>query len=242
MDAIRLMARLGIVATCLSVFHASSAWEGGVQGRGEIRGQSHSVYLPGRAWTFSARPGMQPGTEYAPVHVFSVTTAANRGLTVRRVGLRNRSAKQVVGIKIGWYLDTEQAPKTVLINGESPFIRIEGGLRPGGECQLTTDVVSFGEVSKRLNFADVGLSAIDFVIHVEVTDVLSEGGARWPGYWEGMIVSPDPGKTLNCANCPHTPCAWSFVKDRWICNYTNFCGYCVLTVDDCTTQECDITP
>ena len=131
--------------------------------------------LPSGNWTFSAQPYVGPGYDSRPVVVISVSTDLKKGLTVADVGLKNTSSKPVAGVKLSWFLSTEQDPDSVLLSGETPLVAISGGIPAGKRRLLTFPVTSFAKIHRPL-LHGMTLSG-DFRMEVAVSEILYEDGS-----------------------------------------------------------------
>lgn len=120
--------------------------------------------LPEGKWTFSSRPVEQSQSD---VEVYSVTSEADKGLAITKVGVRNRSDKVVGSLKIGWrLLDVSKKP-SVLASEETPFLDIT--IAPGEWRVIDYPFGTFVNMSKSM-LRDGKLSG-DFRLEVLVTQV-----------------------------------------------------------------------
>jgi hypothetical protein len=141
----------------------------------KISGQSTKDKLPPGKWTFAAGPYFGSDYESVPVDVFSVTSDARKGLAVTSVVLQNRDTRNVVAVKLHWYLKDKDQKGRVLLEGETPLI---GVAVPAGESQtLNYPVVSFAKVHKPL-LKGTELSG-NFRIEVAVSEVQYDDSSLW---------------------------------------------------------------
>jgi hypothetical protein len=110
-------------------------------------GSNAQTQLPPGKWTFAAGPYSGPGYESIPVDVFSVTTRVDRGLTTNSVGLKNRTTKDVVSVRLHWYL-TDIGQGRLVREGETPLVGVD--LPAGKQQALNYPVASFAKILKPL--------------------------------------------------------------------------------------------
>lgn len=191
----------------------------------KINGQSAKDKLPPGKWTFAAGPYFGSDYESIPVDVSSVTSDFRKGLTVTSVVLQNRDARNVVAVKLHWYLKDKDQKGRVLLEGDSPLI---GVAVPAGESQiLNYPVVSFAKVHKPL-LKGTELSG-NFRIEVAVSEVQYEdssvwlkGKSNWSSYQkaahrisplvkcqsQGCVYNGTPGiESYQCSSNSGTSCA-----------------------------------
>src|SRR5215211_4405150 len=86
--------------------------------------------LPQGDGTLAATPYLEASYRANPVVVHSVTSEADNGLTVTKVGILSRS-KNVSAVRLRWYVSMESNPEVILQQGETPEIQIRGGATAG---------------------------------------------------------------------------------------------------------------
>ncbi len=131
-----------------------------------VSGQSEPPPLPGGHWTFTAGPYSGPGHETAPVDVYSVTTNAEKGLTVTAVALNNKSGRDVVAVRLHWsLLDADK--RTVLFEGDTSSVGV--AIDAGKQRVLHYPVASFARIA-RSQMKRSALSG-NYRLEVSVSDV-----------------------------------------------------------------------
>jgi hypothetical protein len=128
---------------------------------GESKG---AVTLPGD-WSLACLPTLKP---QPLVDAYSVTTNALKGLTITQVGVKNLSAKNAIGIKLGWRLFLEGDPQTSLKQGITPLLGVP--LSPGERRVVEFPVVKAANVLATVT--NNGSLRGKFRIEVAVVDVL----------------------------------------------------------------------
>lgn len=122
---------------------------------------------PGGNYTVAYQPFMGPGYESLPVLVNSVTARAGEGIT--HFSVENASSQAVDAVRVRWYLSRAEKPGTFLNKGETPVLRIPGGIRPGTADRIKFSVTSFaaaiGPVLKTPTIAG------NYLIQVAVSEV-----------------------------------------------------------------------
>jgi hypothetical protein len=136
-------------------------------------GGGEETRLPRGNWTLTDTPYLESSYRTNPVVVHSVTTEANKGLTVTKVGILSRS-KNVSAVRLRWYLSTESNPGVILQQGETPEIQIKGGVAAGEVREIEYPVVTFAKLYQ----AGEVLSG-DFVISIGVSAAKYDDGATW---------------------------------------------------------------
>jgi hypothetical protein len=129
--------------------------------------------LPQGKWTMTATPYLESSYRANPIVVHSVTTEADKGLTVTKVGILSRS-KNVSAVRLRWYLYMESNPEVILQQGETPEIQIAGGAPAGDVREIEYPVVTFAKLYK----AGEVLNG-DFVISVGVSAAKYDDGTTW---------------------------------------------------------------
>lgn len=104
-----------------------------------------TIDLPVGDWTFTALPDKE---QNSAVVVYSVTTEANKGLAITRMGLHNRSDKAVGSAKVEWNLyevdDTDSEKLTKLNTGLSPVFGVS--IAPGERKIIDFPLVKFTDL------------------------------------------------------------------------------------------------
>jgi hypothetical protein len=152
--------RLGVILTVFSVLTVAGAWTA-------TQGQSAPSKLPPGKWTFAAGPYSGQSLDASPVQVYSVTTEADKGLTVGKVTLVNRSSKDVSAVRLHWYLSEAGEPERVLLEGETDLIGV--WLTAGRGRVLSYPAVSFAKVCRPL--LKGGRLSGDYRLDVAVSEV-----------------------------------------------------------------------
>jgi hypothetical protein len=208
--------------------------------------------LPPGPWSLICSPARETG-EIADL--YSVTSTKSD--TITKVGIKNRSNKTVIAVKLGWRLVYNHNPseniyynqpsKNILMSGESPFLGVPLKVKEALEVEFP--LVSFAKISKSL--VNNGTLDGDFRIVVIVTDVLfsdDEGNtsnSSWrsssitnsflsaigygPNYAIVKVASyPDVGP-LPLEECQNQECKLS-----------SGCYKCeALDLNSCSTSSCD---
>ena len=82
--------------------------------------------LDEKHWSLYALPYFDSDYSRRPIVVRSVTMDASRGLAITKVGIFNRS-KAVKAVKLKWYLSDDKNKGVVILQGETPSIKIDKG-------------------------------------------------------------------------------------------------------------------
>jgi hypothetical protein len=164
-QAKKLGAFLLLVLAILGIAYRSTSF--GKDDRGE------EARLPQGNWTLTATPYLESSYRSNPVVVHSVTTEANKGLTVTKVGILSRS-KTVRALRLRWYLSTESNREVILQQGETPEIQVVGGALTGEVRELEYPVVTFAKLYKSSEVLKG-----DFIISIGVSAVKYDDGASW---------------------------------------------------------------
>lgn len=105
--------------------------------------KSAHARLPGGNYTVACRAFMGQGYESLPVLVTSVTSDSDNGLAIRNFSVENMTQQAVESVRVRWYLSRAETPETILSQGETPMLRIQGGIQPGAAKRLKYRVTSF---------------------------------------------------------------------------------------------------
>lgn len=125
--------------------------------------------LPGGNYTVASRPFMGAGYDSLPVIVTSVTTGVAGGMAIRSFGVENSSARAVDAVRLRWYLSRPQTPETIISQGETPLLRIPGGIDPRTAKRLKYPVASFAAAIRPvLKGQDAGG---DYLLQLGVSEV-----------------------------------------------------------------------
>jgi len=124
-----------------------------------------TAVLPTGKWTLTTVPAEQAQRD---VDVFSVTTEADKGLSITKVGVRNRSHKTVSGLKLGWRVVTLDDKLKVLASDDTPLLDV--AIPPGESRAIEYAVANFAEVSR--SFLRQGELFGDFQIEISVVQVI----------------------------------------------------------------------
>ena len=77
-----------------------------------------------------------------------------------RIGLVNRSSKEITAVRFKWYVYRKESPKRILKEGETPEIGV-GQFAAGTEREVEYPIVYFGRILQSL--ADKGRLSGEFV-------------------------------------------------------------------------------
>jgi hypothetical protein len=198
--------------------------------------------LPQGNWTLTATPYLESSYRSNPVVVHSVTTEANKGLTVTKVGILSRS-KTVKALRLRWYLSTDSNREVILRQGETSEIQVVGGVSAGEVREIEYPVVTFAKLYKSSEVLKG-----DFIISIAVSDVKYDDGASWSEQAKSRLdyMSPEteqaqalerahlsrsaPALQQNC----YTTCHWATTHyECWIFGGATSCkivnGACQVT-------------
>ncbi len=127
-------------------------------------------------WSLYSMPYIDPDIGRRPVIVRSVTTDAKRGLAVNKVEIFSRS-KAVKSVKLKWYLSDDKNKGVILLQGETPAIKFDGGLPAGGTLEVKHEVVAFEDILNKVkDHADRGA---EFHFDISVSSVVYADGSTW---------------------------------------------------------------
>jgi hypothetical protein len=200
--------------------------------------------LPKGDWTLTAIPYLEANYRANPVVVKSVTTEADKGLTVTKVGILSRS-KTVSAVRLRWYLTTESNPEVILRQGETPDIQVAGGVAAGQAREMEYAVVSFS----KLYPASEVLKG-NFVINIAVSAVKYDDGTSWIGQAQErldyMPVQSEGAQVLERAhtsgaapalqqNC-FTTCRWDI--NHYACGFFSGTTACTIVNGACQVTYC----
>jgi hypothetical protein len=200
--------------------------------------------LPKGNWTFSAHPYLGPGYDSRPAVVYSVT--ADTTATITRVVVWNRSSKPITAVKLSWYLSTEQAPESILQQGQTPLIELPSALLENHARKLDFPVVSLTKICKPL--LKGGVLNGDFRIEVAVSEVRYEDGSTWVAQ-ASKRAEPSFVKVANRrvsqtseseAPCPYQKCQLYEKNGEFYykCDASSYPEYCTNNVIECTDRIC----
>lgn len=162
--------------------------------------EGEETRLPKGKWTLTATPYLESSYQSNPVVVHSVTSEANKGLAVTKVGILSRS-KNVSAVRLRWYLSAESNPEVILQQGDTPEIQIGGGAPAGEVREIEYPVVTFAKLYK----AEEVLNG-DFVISVGVSAAKYDDGATWTESAKSRLdFMPLETEHLPSADRAHSP-------------------------------------
>jgi len=142
-------------------------------------GQSNKAappQLPGGNYTVACRAFMGPGYESLPVLVTQVTSVTGGGVAVRNFSVENTTAQAVEAVRVRWYLSHAETPETILSEGETPVVRIPGGIQPGAAQRIKYSVISFAAAVRPV-LKTAKLSG-DYMIQLAVSEARFADGSR----------------------------------------------------------------
>lgn len=203
---------------------------------------AEATRLPQGQWTLTATPYLESSYLSNPVVVHSVTTEANKGLTVTKVGILSRS-RNVSSVRLRWYLSKESNREVILQQGETPEIQVGGGAAAGEVREIEYPVVTFAKLYQ----AGEVLNG-DFVISVGVSGAKYDDGTTWTERAKSRLdyMPPEteriqaPESAHSSANAPapqqncYTTCHWATTHyECWIFGGATACtivnGSCQVT-------------
>jgi hypothetical protein len=209
-------------------------------GNNTIQGQADAdEQFPSGKWMFSAHPYFGSDWKSLPVVVMAVTSDLTKGIRVTKVGLFNRSSKQVESVRLGWYLTTAQDKTTILKHGQTPFITPSGGLPLNIEREIEFNVFSFGKVARLL--AKDGMLNGEFRVQVVVDEIRYEDGSMWSRQEATSIIDAShhgtaKPATQNPGSCPFQLCQAAVTQDGHVRYY-----YCSTSQDIAESCENHVT-
>jgi hypothetical protein len=118
---------------------------------------------------------MGQGYESLPVLVTSVTSVSGDGVAVRNFSVENTTAQTVESVRVRWYLSRAETPETILSQGETPSLRIPGGIQPGAAKRLKYPVISFAAAVRPI-LKTPNLSG-DYMIQLAVSEARFADGS-----------------------------------------------------------------
>jgi len=207
--------------------------------------------LPRGNWSFSAIPTVRPGHETIPVDVWSVTSDARRGLAVTKVQLKNRSAKTVTAVRLAWDVIELSDPNRILLQGQTPLIRLETPLRAGERVALEHFVVAFADIAASLRAPGSEVLSGDYRLEVGVGEIVYEDGSRWtredPHGINPKGPTPAASRVSPQSGCPNQICFWDVQRECYVCRSTGGSeGFgCTIPTRDslqCTGWRCSAPP
>lgn len=205
-----------------------------------------AVALPGD-WSLACLPTLKP---QPLVDVYSVTTNALKGLTITQVGVKNLSAKNAIGIKLGWRLFLEGDPQTSLKQGITPLLGVP--LSPGERRVVEFPVVKAANVLATIS--NDGSLRGQFRIEVAVVDVVFEENAKGQTArehasfikavsWENPVMSAvevtsyqDP--IIIEGACQDQTCKWGGASGCYVCQAGPGFGCSISVCTSCTESRC----
>lgn len=212
-----------------------------MKGKPTQNGANADEPLPPGDWTLTSHPYQGPDLESMPVIVYSVTSGL-KGLTVKYVGIWNRSPKAVTAVKLSWSLRTEQDPNTVLLQGQTPSIKFRKGLPAGKQQAVRYGVVSFLKIYKPL--LKRGVLRGNYTLDVAVSEAFYEDGSSWTR-WEarkvGFVKAASVLHSTSAQTCPKQQCGLTTGGTSYTCQASFDNQYCTNKLTSCTNTICGTT-
>jgi hypothetical protein len=209
-------------------------------GHNTIQGQADvAEQFPSGKWMLSTLPYFGSDWKSLPVVVTAVTSDLTKGIRVTKVGLFNRSSKQVESVRLGWYLTTAQDTNTVLKHGQTPFITPSGSLPLNVEREIEFNVFSFGRVARLIT--KNGVLNGEFRVQIVVDDIRYEDGTTWTREAASSIIdashhgSAKPA-TQNPGSCPFQLCQSAVTQNGTVRYY-----YCASSQEIAESCENHVT-
>lgn len=201
------------------------------------QGQNASAKLPPGRWTFAAGPYSGQGTDASPVYVYSVTTEADKGLTVSKVTLVNRSSKDVSAVRLRWHLSEALEPERTLLEGDTDLVGV--WLTAGRGRVLSYPAVSFAKVCAPL--LKGGRLSGDYRLEVGVSEVRYADESSWV---KGQAVySSAAYRRTEVAGCANQGCIYNANDDvqSFQCSASKKGFFCSVSNGgkSCTETVCD---
>lgn len=141
---------------------------------GQNSGDSQ-VQLPRGNYSVSCRPYTGQGYNFLPVLVTSVTSNLGGGIAITKIAIENSSSQAVDAVKLTWYLSKNDSPEAILQQGQTPLLRIPGGIQAGSAEQILFPVISFAQAYRPLLKSGVPNGV--YLIQVAVAEVRFEDGS-----------------------------------------------------------------
>lgn len=148
------------------------------------------------AWVLTASPYIDPAYLLKPVVVHGVTSEANKALTVTRVQVRN-FANPIKSVRLRWYVTNDRNQGVILQQGETPDIKIAGGINTGETREIEYDVVSFLQVLTKLRESDE-INGI-FRIDVAISTATFDDGSVWKDQLKTRLDYMQAGQVVKAA-------------------------------------------
>lgn len=203
--------------------------------------------LPPGNWSLSAGPYQGDGYKMRDVVVTSVTTDTRKGLTITKVGLKNRSGKPVSSLKLHWVLFTEEDRNSVLAEGDTPLIPLSEDIPVDGKRIMEYPVVSFLNISRSLQTD--GILSGSFRLEVLVTEIqgdemsaVQRGHDFAKSFTDGRVygkISAAP-KAVYLQTCAKQKCKFITgpMGDGYTCETSTNDEYCTNNSTSCTSTLC----
>ncbi|MFN7948051.1 MAG: hypothetical protein U0Z53_22060 [Blastocatellia bacterium] len=199
--------------------------------------------LPKGSWSFSAHPYLGADLEERPVIVTSVETAADRGIRLTRVTIKNRSSKPVTAIRLKWELSYEQSREIALSSGTSDWFDLPRILSAGDKVTLrfVGQPLSFAAMSGAL-VKNGGLDG-DFHSIVAVSEVRYEDGSSWivRRMGSGYLISASMKYKPVQAGCAKQKCK-NLGGSGYTCEGSSDSEYCTNRQTTCANTLCGEKP
>lgn len=246
------MKKANLLIACASLFLLSATLVyikvSAVSNNLPATGQAQS--LPKGEWFLTCRPTKQP----QPVaDVYSVTTDSGNALTITEVGVRNRSSRKIIAVKIGWHLYRVEDENSILLKGETPLLGVT--LSPKERRTVQYPVVSFAKIYPPL-VKDGELKG-QFRIIAFISDVVFEDGQAMSNQGNGnaSIIRPvnwlrpaetfievesAPDPNVVQGNCQKQECVYSASISCYQCKTEDGFNCQWNSCSSCTESRCDM--
>jgi len=190
--------------------------------------------LPGGDWTVGFHLYQAEGFDSIPVRVISIKSEGDRGLT--GVGLRNRSAKPVNAVRIGWYVSTEGGPGRILTKGETPLLRLSATLESDENLQFDLPPISLAKILKPAVKSNTLRG--NFSVQVAVTELVYEDGSTWR-FSQPDNVAPIKVQYAHAlqGGCGQI-CRW-IPSLGYVCESVAQNVRCIVFGESCIVESCD---
>lgn len=191
------------------------------------------VELPEGKWTFSARPIEQSQSN---VEVYSVTSEADKGLAITKIGVWNRSDKPVGSLKIGWRLLTLGEQPGVLANDETPFLVV--AIAPGEWRVIEYPLGTFVNMSRSM--LREGKLSGDFRLEVSVTQVVFSDTDSYAGFLlrKELITLSNKLDLITPRNCELYRAKPAVQNDEVFFLNASLRQYSINSAPFCQNQDC----
>lgn len=201
-------------------------------------GQNSQAKLPRGKWTLTAGPSSSSTTGSSPVQIYSVTTDADKGLTVAKVTLLNKGSKDIIAVRLHWELTDTKNPESVLLQGDTDLVGI--WLTAGKGSELNYPIVSFAKVHEPL--LKGGELNGNYRIEVSVGEVKYADESAWVGGKSNLALRNH--RLDEESGCANQGCIYNTEVESFQCSSYKKGFFCSVTNNgrSCTETVCSAAP